>query len=147
MSNTIKWAVDAHDRLLDEPTARALQAAGVNHMSRNLYASDEARRDEMFRRLQQTLPADTAFFHERGVGKSLALTDPARVEPRFRQQFEKVVCDCAIAAASSNATLRPVTTFDQVGREIVEFVGRKSAWMSQYRAPALLMTRMGSAEY
>ncbi|MFM0098713.1 hypothetical protein PQQ87_24135 [Paraburkholderia nemoris] len=147
MTNTVKWAEEAHKQWLDEPTARALQAAGVNHMARTLYADDEQRRNAMFTRLQATLPRDQQFFNDLKVSRTSVLGDPARVEPHFRQQFENAVRDCAIAAAHQSPTLRPVTTFDATGREIVDFIGSKKSWMSRYSAVPQIMTRIGTATY
>ena len=131
------WAEDVQQRLLDEPTARALQAAGVPHMGRNLYADEADRRDSMMRRLQATLP--------RNAGTRV-LSDPARVEPRFRQQFEDAVREAALKAASQSPVLRPVVTLDRSGREITEFFGKKrgaGGWLEQYCAVPQLMTGIG----
>jgi hypothetical protein len=47
------------------------------------------------------------------------------------------VVDSAMEAAHRAPDLRPIVGRDNTGREITEFIGSKSAWMNEFKAPVL----------
>lgn len=103
--------------------------AGIVDICRQDATSPDDFRRMLTRTLQSTLPR-TTLGSIRADASHMPNAEFAKTEAKVR--------DAVFAAAHDSATLRPVVSKDRTGREQTEFFGKKSAWMNQYKSPAML---------
>jgi hypothetical protein len=94
-------------------------------------ASDSLNRYRV--RLLHTLQQASPTYRNAEIWTSTA-NDPKRLDT-----LESKIADEAMQAAHSSSTLNPVLFEDRTGRRGLEFFGKKSAWMSEFKQVPQLM--------